>query len=110
MLPGGEAAFKASQTWICLCPEIEEDWTKVSLGDRNPMKWWGPCVIQLLRLLSAVILSLFILCLGIIPGQIPLSAYVVIPMQHHQLPNHSLEMFYLLLLQLTPEIPVAERQ
>lgn len=23
----------------------------------------------------------------------------------HQLPNHSLEMFYLLLLQLTPEIP-----
>lgn len=73
------------------------------------MKWWGLCVIQLLKLLSAVILSLFIFCLGIIPGQIPLCAYVVIPVQHRQLPNYSLEIFYLLLFQLTPEIPVAER-
>lgn len=35
------------------------------------MKWWGPCVIQLLRLLSDVILSLFIFRLGVIPGHIP---------------------------------------
>lgn len=69
------------------------------------MKWWGLCVIQLLRSLSAI-LSLFIFCLGITPGQIPLSVYVVVPVQPH--PNHSLEVLYLLLLQLTPEIPVAE--
>lgn len=24
---------------ICLCLETGEDWIKVSLGDRNPMKW-----------------------------------------------------------------------
>lgn len=54
------------------------------------------------------LLGLFISCSEIIPRQIPLSAYVVVtPVQHPQLPNHTLKMFHLLFLQLTPKIPMA---
>ena len=55
--------------------------------------------------------GLFVCSSEIIPGQIPLSAFgVVTPVQRRQLPHPALEMFYLSVLHLTPEIPVAERR